>query len=205
MKCLVINGSPNQDGTTALALNEIINELEKNDIKVNLVSLANLEISGCISCGYCKKNKKCYKDDIVNVVASELDSYDCLVVGTPVYYAGMNGSLKSFLDRLFHITGGMPYKPGCAVAVARRAGTIEAIDQINKYFTISNMLVVSSQYWNLCYGASKDSAQNDLEGLQTMRILGKNLAWITKSLEVAKNHGINHPEIEDHIRTNCVK
>lgn len=205
MKVLMINGSPHAQGTTARALQEMGNEFNSNGIDYTVTQVGDCDISGCVGCGFCKANGKCFKDDIVNEVACKLQEYDGIVVGSPVYFAGINGTLKSFLDRLFCSTGGMPYKPACAVCVARRAGTTVSIDQIDKYFTISNMPVVSSQYWNMVHGSNGKDAESDVEGLQTARILARNMAWLIRCIEAGKKQGIETPKLEEHIKTNFIR
>ena len=188
MKVLLINGSPHEYGCTSRALKEVSNTLNKEGINTETVFIGNNDIRGCISCGYCRKNGKCTFNDIVNEVSIKFKDCDGIVIGTPVYYAGMNGTLKSFLDRLFYSANfDKSFKVGCAVISSRRAGSTSAMDDINKYFTISNMPIVSSTYWNEVHGKRRDDVEFDLEGLQTMRNLGRNMAFLIKSIDLGKS------------------
>ena len=205
MKVLMINGSPHKNGTTFRALKEISNVLNENAIETEIITIGDKEITGCIACGACSKTGKCFKKDIVNEIIDKLIEADGLVVGSPVYYASMNGSLKSLLDRVFFGKSCFAYKPACAIAVARRAGTTATVDDINKYFTINNMPVVASQYWNMAFGSNGEQVENDEEGMQTMRILGKNMAWMLKCIEAGKKAGIAPPEVEKHTKTNFIR
>ncbi len=205
MKVLMLNGSPHKNGTTFRALSEIKKELNLNGIETEIITVGDKEITGCIACCACVNTGKCFKNDIVNEIIDKLKEADGLVVGSPVYYASMNGSLKSLLDRVFFGKSCFAHKPACAIAVARRAGTIATVDDINKYFTINNMPVVSSQYWNMAFGSNGEQAEQDIEGMQTMRILGKNMAWLLKCIEAGKKAGIEPPEVEKHIKTNFIR
>ncbi|MBQ7237137.1 MAG: flavodoxin family protein [Clostridia bacterium] len=205
MKVLLINGSPHENGTTFRALSEVAAELNSNDIDTEIVTVGDKPIVGCTVCGGCSKLGKCVKDDLANEIIAKIDAADGLIVGSPVYYASLNGSLKALLDRVFFAKKSFAYKPAAAVAVARRAGTTATIDIINKYFTLSNMPVVSSQYWNMVFGSNGKQADDDAEGLQTMRVLGKNMAWLIKCIKAGKEAGVNPPEEEKHVRTNFYK
>lgn len=205
MKVLLINGSPHENGTTFRALSEVAAELNSNDIDTEIVTVGDKPIVGCTVCGGCSKLGKCVKDDLANEIIAKIDAADGLIVGSPVYYASLNGSLKALLDRVFFAKKSFAYKPAAAVAVARRAGTTATIDIINKYFTLSNMPVVSSQYWNMVFGSNGKQADEDEEGLQTMRVLGKNMAWLIKCIKAGKDAGVNPPEEEKHVRTNFYK
>ena len=206
MKVLMINGSPHEHGTTRRALDEVAITLHKNGIDTEIITIGNREISGCTVCGACSKTGMCVeKSGIVNEIIYKLQQADGLVVGSPVYYASLNGTLKSLLDRVFFGKTCFQHKPACAVAVARRAGTTSTVDAINKYFTISNMPVVSSQYWNMVFGSNGEQAEEDVEGLQTMRILGENMAWLLKCIEAGKQAGIEPPVLEKKIKTNFIK
>lgn len=196
MKVLLLNGSPRINGCTARALKEVEETLNKEGIETETIQVGNKEIRGCISCGSCGKNGKCVFDDLVNEVAVKFEKADGMIVGTPVYYAGSNGTLLSLLDRLFyssHFNKSM--KVGAAVLSSRRAGSTSAFDEINKYFTISNMPIVSSTYWNEVHGFSAEDVEKDLEGLQTMRNLARNMAFMIKSIELGKEK-FGLPEIE---------
>lgn len=205
MKVIMINGSPHENGTTFRALNEVARELKNNGVDSEIITVGNCQVVGCDVCGACAKLGKCVKDDIVNTLIEKIENADGLIVGSPVYYASLNGSLKALLDRLFFAKKSFAYKPATAVAVARRAGTTATLDIINKYFMINNMPIVSSQYWNMVFGSNSAQAEQDEEGLQTMRVLAKNMAWLIKSIKCAKENGISLPEEEKHIRTNFYK
>lgn len=207
MKVIIINGSPHKEGTTARALIEVSNELNKNGIETEIIAAGDKPVRGCIACGACRKAGKCVFDgDIVNELAEKIKAADGLIIGSPVYYAAINGTLKCVLDRLFFSSGAaFSFKPAAAVAVARRAGTLTVFDEINKYFAISNMPVVSSTYWNNVHGANAADAEKDEEGLQTMRNLAKNMAWLIKSINAGKKEGVPLPETERGKRTNFIK
>ena len=206
MKVLLINGSPHKDGCTFTALNEVAKTLEKNGIETEIFQIGTKPIAGCIACGKCFEQKKCVFDDKVNEILARSDEFDGLVIGSPVYYAGPSGQLRAFLDRLFY-AGGWRFagKPGAAVVSCRRCGATAAFDQLNKYFTISSMPIVSSQYWNQVHGAYAEQVFQDEEGLQTMRTLGNNMAWLLKCIQLGKENGITLPEREPHLWTNFVK
>ena len=206
MKVLLINGSPNKDGVTNFALEEVANELNKNNIECEIVWVGNKPISGCIGCGNCFKTKRCFIDDKVNEFIEKAKEADGYIFGSAVHYAGPTGFLKSFMDRCFYGKSSVfEYKPAASIVSCRRGGAATAFDDINKYFTISNMLVVGSQYWNLIHGNSKEEAKQDLEGLQTMRTLAKNMIWILKLIENGQKNGINKPEKEKRISTNFIR
>ena len=205
MKVLLINGSPKADGNTALALREMIPVFEKEGIEVELFHIGNQPIRGCIGCGGCHKTGKCVFDDAVNQVAEKFKEADGLVVGSPVYYASANSTLTALLDRLFfscHFDTTM--KVGASVAVARRGGCSATFDQLNKYFTISGMPVASSQYWNSVHGAAPGQAAQDLEGLQTVRTLAANMAFLMKSIDLGKKQ-FGLPEKEKRVATNFIR
>ncbi len=204
MKVLLLNGSPHENGTTMRALKEVEHTLQENGIETEIISIGQNEVSGCTVCGACKKTGYCVKNDFTNVVIDKLEASDGFIVGTPVYYAGLNGTLKSLLDKTFYAHGKFVGKPAAAVACARRAGTSFTLDIINKYFMISEMPVISSQYWNNVYGANAEDAEKDLEGLQTMRVLANNMAYILKCIEAGKKAGITPPEKEPRKRTNFI-
>ena len=184
MKVLLINGSPRKKGNTFIALSEVAKTLEENGIETEIVSIGTKAVQGCIACGRCAELGRCvFNDDLYNEVREKLEKTDGVVVGSPVYYAGPNGSLCALLDRLFYSAGHvLAYKPAAAVAVCRRGGASATFDRLNKYFTINNMPVVSSQYWNSVHGMLPGEAVQDVEGLQTMRTLGRNMAWMLKNL-----------------------
>lgn len=205
MKVLLINGSPHKNGCTYTALSEVAASLNENGIDTEIFWIGNKSIHGCIACGGCKNTGRCVFDDGVNDVSDKMAECDGLIVGTPVYYASPNGSLYSLLDRLFGICPSLAHKPAAAIASARRGGTTAAIDGINKYFTIRQMPVVSSTYWNNVHGNTPEEVKQDKEGLQTMRNLGKNMAWLIKCIEAGKKAGIDIPVAESADRTNFIR
>ena len=188
MKALLINGSPRPRGCTYTALNELKATLEAEGIEVELLHVGNRDIRGCIACGKCRELGRCVFDDIVNETAPKLAEADALVIGAPVYYASPAGGAISFMDRLFYSTGRIDktMKVGAAVVTCRRGGNASSFDVLNKYFTISGMPVVSSQYWNMVYGNSAEEVLQDREGLQTMRTLGRNMAFLMKSIRLGR-------------------
>ena len=182
MNVLLINGSPHKKGCTYTALSEVAGQLEKNGIGSNIVHIGSKPIRGCIACGACRETGLCVFDDApVNECSGLLKAADGLIVGSPVYYAAPNGALCAFLDRLFYMkSGAYAYKPAAAVVSCRRGGASAAFDRLNKYFTISCMPIVSSQYWNSVHGNTPEEVRQDKEGLQIMRTLGDNMAWLLK-------------------------
>lgn len=189
MKVLVINGSPHPHGCTDRALREAETTLHSNGIETERIDIGTKDIRGCISCNFCREHNRCVFNDIVNETAPKFAGADGLIVGSPVYYANANGQTRSFLDRLFYSTIGSvnkTMKVGAAVLSSRRAGSTSAFDDINKYFTISSMPIVSSTYWNEVHGFVADDVEEDLEGLQTMRNLGRNMAFLIKAIQNAK-------------------
>lgn len=193
------------NGNTSIAINEVKKVLEEEKIEVEVVQVGNMDIRGCIACGYCYSHGKCVFNDIVNEVSNKFKEADGLIVASPVYYASANGTLISFLDRLFYSSSfDKSFKVGASIAVARRGGTSATFDELNKYFTISNMPIASSQYWNSVHGRLEGEALNDLEGLQTMRTLARNMVFLMRSIELGKEkYGL--PIKEDHISTNFIK
>ena len=209
MKVLLICGSPHKGGCTHTALEEIARTLQKEGIETTEIWIGNKPVGGCTACGGCAGKGKCVFDDVVNEAIAQLDSCDGIIVGSPVYYASPNGSLLGFMDRLFYAASSkLAYKPAAAIASARRAGTTATIDALNKYFTINNMPVVSSRYWNMVHGANNkaEDVLQDAEGLQTMRYLARNMAWMLKCIEAGKKAGIEAPKPEDaKIMTNFIR
>ncbi len=207
MKVLLVNGSPNKKGCTYTALCEVEKELNKQDIETEIFYIGKKPIRGCTACAKCLELGKCvFDDDVVNVALDKADKSDGFIFGSPVHYAGASGFITSFLDRCFFAgSDRFAYKPGAAIVSCRRAGSTAALDQLNKYFTISNMPVVSSQYWNMVHGNTPEEVLQDLEGLQTMRALGRNLAWLLKSIQAGKKAGIALPETEERIWTNFIR
>jgi multimeric flavodoxin WrbA len=203
---LMINGSPKSDGCTFTALREVAGELEKAGIETKIHHLGKKPIQGCIACYKCAETGYCvFKDDGVNACIDALRAADGLVVGSPVYYAAPNGALSAFLDRMFFFkAAGYALKPAAAIVNCRRGGASAAFDRLNKYFTISSMPVVSSQYWNATHGTTPDEVRRDAEGLQIMRTLGRNMAWLIKSIDVAKAT-VPRPEKEPPQRTNFIR
>ena len=206
MKVLLINGSPNEHGCTFTALSEVASTLTKNGIDSEIYHIGKKSIQGCISCFKCFESGRCVFNDSVNEIASRLDEFSGIIVGSPVYFAGPAGSLCAFLDRLF-FSGGekLEGKPAACVVSCRRGGATAAFDRLNKYFTIKSMIVVGSQYWNQVHGNTPDEVRQDSEGLQTMRTLGENFAWILKCIEAGKNAGINYPVHEKIQYTNFIR
>lgn len=187
MKVLVINGSPRAKGCTARALEEVISVLNAEGIETELMQIGSQDIRGCLSCGSCRKTGRCVISDAVNEAADKLRGCDGLLVGSPVYYASPNGTLLAFLDRLFHCySGTLHLKVGAAVVSCRRGGAASSFEVLNKYFTICGMPVVSSTYWNSVHGFTAADVEKDLEGLQVMRNLGRNMAFLIKSIALGK-------------------
>ncbi|HIU77474.1 MAG TPA: flavodoxin family protein [Candidatus Pelethocola excrementipullorum] len=206
MKVLLINGSPHEQGCTFTALSEVAVTLNKNGVETEILYLGKKPISGCIACGKCSGNGHCIFDDKVNQVLDMLDAIDGIVVGSPVHYAAASGQITSFLDRLFYSgSSRMAGKLGASVVSCRRGGATAAFDQLNKYFTISNMPIVSSQYWNQVHGNTPEEVRRDREGLQIMRTLGMNMAWLLKSIEAGTQAGVKRPVYEERVATNFIE
>ena len=205
MKVLLINGSPRATGCTYIALNEVAKTLNEQDIETEIIQVGHKEYSGCLSCYSCYKTRQCVIDDEVNEIASRFLEYSGIVIGSPVYYAAPSGALLSFLNRLFYRGGtDKTMIVGAAVVSARRAGCTATFDVLNKYFTISGMPVVSSQYWNMVHGSEAEEVLEDLEGLQTMRVLARNMAFLMKSIKLGKEtYGL--PEKEKRVFTNFTR
>ena len=206
MNVLIINGSPKANGNTAFALSQMEAVFAENGIACETLQVGSQLIRGCIGCGSCYKTKKCVFDDLVNETAAKLDQFDGIVVGSPVYYASPNGTLLSFLDRLFYSTGHIDkrMKVGASVVCARRGGCTAAMDVLNKYFTISSMPVASSTYWNQIHGGKPGDAQQDLEGIRTMRNLAKNMVFLMNAIAAEKApQGL--PEPEPKVFTNFIR
>jgi len=205
MKVLLINGSPHKSGSTFTALNEVMKTLASEGIETELVHIGSSAIRGCIACKKCTELGRCVFDDEVNEIAKKFEECDGLVVGSPVYYAAPNPTLTALLDRLFYSSRfAKTMKVGAVVVSARRGGCTATYDALNKYFAIVGMPIATSQYWNMIHGNSAEDALKDEEGLQTMRTLGKNMAFLLKSIELGKKEfGI--PEKEPQIRTNFIR
>jgi len=206
MKVLIINGSANRKGCTYAALQEVAGILEKENIETEVVQLGNLSLRDCSGCFGCKDTGKCVFDDLVNEVIEKAKTCDGFIFGTPVYYGHPTGRILSFLDRAFYAGNkAFAYKPGASVVIARRSGTTASFDVLNKYFTINNMPIVSGQYWNNVYGRQAEDVLYDLEGLQNMRTLARNMAWLLKCIEMGKANGLNAPKnSETRIFTNFI-
>lgn len=207
MKVLLVNGSPHPHGSTFSALSQVAEQLNKAGIETNIMQIGGKAIRGCIACGKCAETGYCiFKDDPVNEGIDLLKAADGLVVGSPVYYAGPNATMCAFLDRVFFLKSA-PYafKPAAAIVSCRRGGASASFDRLNKYFTIARMPVVSSQYWNSVHGNNAEEEHQDLEGMQTMRTLGDNMAWLLKCIEAGKKSGINPPTPEKWISTNFIR
>ena len=198
MKVVLINGSPHRKGNTFIALSEVAGALEKEGVQTEIIQLGIKAVQGCIACNKCAELGHCvFQDTLYNQVREALQEADGIVVGSPVYYAGPNGALCALLDRVFYSCSELlAYKAGASVAVCRRGGASATFDRLNKYFTILNMPVVSSQYWNSVHGMRPGEATEDAEGLQTMRMLGRNMAWLLKGVE---------PEPELRVMTNFIR
>ncbi|WP_139652762.1 flavodoxin family protein [Raoultibacter phocaeensis] len=209
MKVLLINGSPNEERSTYTALAEAAHALEAEGVETEIAWIGREPVRGCIACGGCSKlgiNRCIFDDDVVNRLLEKAERADGYLVGTPVYYAGANGALLAILDRMFFAGSQvMQFKPAAGIASARRAGTTPAIDQINKYFQFNKMPVVSSTYWPMVHGQSAEQVRQDEEGLQTMRMLGKNLAWMLRLIDRDMAEGGSHPAMERKIATNFIR
>ena len=211
MKVLLINGSPHKNGCTYTALSEVEKTLNSEGIETEIYWIGNKPIGGCIGCYQCVKRKKCVFNDIVNEFTANAEAYDGFIFGSPVYYSGINGNLMSFMDRVFYSASAQEphpfrFKPAAAVVSARRAGTTSALDQMNKYFLHQQMPIVSSRYWNMVHGNTPDEVCQDEEGLQIMRYLGRNMAWMLKLIESGRQNGILPPEQEERrLATNFIK
>jgi len=205
MKVIIINGSPREGGNTALALNEMQKIFAKHGVETEVFGIGREAITGCRSCGACAKLGRCVIDDVVNKIAAALNDADGLVIGSPVYYASANGTLISLLDRLFYSNStDLTMKVGAAISIARRDGCSSTFDELNKYFTISGMPVASSQYWNMVYGTKKGEAEQDGEGMRTMRVLAENMTFLMKSIALGKEkYGL--PEQEERVWTNFIR
>ncbi len=206
MKVLMLNGSSKSNGNTAQALKEVGEQLVKEGIEYEIFNLGADPIRDCIGCGQCSEKGCVFEDDKVNEFIAKAKEFDGFVFGTPVYYAHPSGRIQSFLDRVFYSGGqNFMFKPGAAVAVARRGGTSASYDVMNKYFGITQMPIVTSTYWNQIYGRTPGEVQQDAEGLQTMRNIGRNMAWMLKCFEAGKNAGVVLPETEHSAFTNFVR
>ena len=210
MKVLLVNGSPHKEGCTYTALTEVASALNDNGVDTDVFWIGNKPLSGCIACKTCVQKKKCVFDDKVNEFLELAGDYDGFVFGTPVHWAGASGAITSFLDRVFYADfcgGGNRFllKPAAAIMSARRAGTTATWDQMNKYFGLMQMPIITSRYWNMVHGTTPEEVKKDLEGVQIMRILGKNMAWFLKCKAAGEKAGIALPEQEVISFTNFVR
>lgn len=211
MKVLLTNGSPNKNGCTYTALSEVAKTLNEEGIETEFFWIGKKPISGCIECFRCKTTGRCSIDDIVNEFTAKAVEFDGFVFGSPVFYSGMNGSLMSFMDRVFYSASEqdphpLRFKPAASIVSARRAGTTSTLDQINKYLLYQQMIVPGSRYWNMVHGNTPDEVRQDEEGLQIMRVLGRNLAWLLKLKDAGEKAGIPLPKQEDtRIMTNFIR
>jgi multimeric flavodoxin WrbA len=210
MKVLLVNGSPHKEGCTYTALSEVAGTLNKEGISTEIFWIGSKPLSGCIACKTCAEKKQCVFDDKVNEFMDLAKDADGFVFGSPVHYAAASGAITSFLDRVFYSdmqAGRQTFylKPGAAVVSARRAGTTVTLDQISKYFTISEMPIIASRYWNMVHGTTPEEVKQDLEGMQIMRVLGKNMAWFLKCKEAGSKAGVPLPEQEEKVITNFIR
>lgn len=209
MKVLLVNGSPHAKGCTYTALCEVAQEIESAGIETEIFQLGDQPIRGCMGCSYCTKHHSghcVFTYDCVNAAIDKAKEADGFIFGSPVHYAAASGMMTSFLDRLFYAGKEFAYKPGACVVSCRRGGATGAFDQLNKYFTIANMPVVPSQYWNMVHGTTPEEVKQDLEGMQTMRTLGRNMVWMLNCIEAGKQSGVPLPEQEEErLRTNFIR
>ncbi|MDF2589714.1 MAG: reductase [Anaerocolumna sp.] len=211
MKVVAFNGSPNKDGNTYEALKAVAAELEKENIEVEIIHVGNKVIRGCLACGGCKRNmnERCVvENDPVNDWVQKMKEADGIILGSPVHYSAIAGTMKSFLDRAFYVSsvnnGMLRHKVGASVVAVRRSGGVPTFDQLNHYINYSEMLMPSSNYWNVIHGTAKGEAHQDEEGMQIMRVLGKNMAWLLKLTESNKDSVISHPR-ENKVYTNFIR
>lgn len=206
MKVLLVNGSPNPQGCTYTALHEVETILQRHGIGTELLYLGKQPVTGCIACMKCFETGHCFRDDAVRDIQNRLAEFDGIVLGSPVYYSGPTGQILSFCQRLFFCKEGeLAGKLGASVVSCRRGGASATFEQLNQFFTIANMPVVSSQYWNSVHGFTPDDVRRDREGLQTMRTLGENMAWLLKCIEVARANGVEQPVYEPRMRTHFIQ
>lgn len=205
-KILLINGSPNEKGCTYTALSELAAQLDKNGVETELYYLGRESVHGCTDCRACGKLGKCVFDDSVNSIGARLEEFDGIVMGSPVYYGGPSGQLCAFLDRLFFVYGRkMAGKLAASVVSCRRGGSTAAFDRLNKYPAMNNMIIVGSQYWNQIHGNCAQEALQDAEGLQTMRVLAENMAWLLRCIEAGREAKVEPPRYEKRIATNFIR
>ena len=206
MKVLMLTGSSHINGTTMAALTEVGKALEEDGIEYEIFQIGGGPVADCLGCGQCTENGCIFSDDAVNAFVAKAKEADGYIFGTPVYYAHPSGRIQSFLDRVFYSSGKhFAHKPGASVAVARRGGTATTFDVLNKYFGITQMITVGSTYWNQVHGRNAEDAAKDLEGMQTMRNLGHNMAWVLKCLEAGKEKGLVPPTADRSNQTNFIR
>ncbi len=206
MKVMLVNGSPHENGCTNAALCEAKKVFEKNGIEAEIFWIGNKPISGCIGCGTCRKIGKCCIDDVANEFIEKAKSADGYIFGSPVHYAAASGAITAFMDRAFYSGGAaLRGKPAAAVVSCRRGGASAAFDQLNKYFTINCMPIVSSNYWNQVHGSAPDEVLQDAEGVQTVQILAENMTWLLKCIELGRQNGVPFPEPAAKIKTNFIR
>ena len=209
MKVILINGSPNEHGCTYTALEEIASQLRENDIEAEIYWLGNKPINGCVACGGCFKarNGHCVfgEGDGLNALIDKLEEADGVIFGSPVHFSSPAGNLLSAMDRIFYCVKPLAGKPAAAVVSCRRSGGTASFDVLNKYFTIAGMPIVSSKYWNVVHGSNPEQVKQDKEGMQIMRTLGRNMAWMLKCIDLGKKAGITYPPLEPMVFTNFIR
>ena len=210
MKVILVNGSPNAQGSTYTALNEVASVLNQEGVETEIFQVGIQPLSGCLACFKCSATGRCVLSDKVNEFLDIADKADGFIFGAPVHFSAISGSMSSFMHRVFFATliHGSPtfyLKPAAAVVATRRAGATSALDQLNKYFTISEMMTIGSKYWNMVFGLKADDVVQDLEGLQTMRVLARNMAWFLRCKEAGEKAGVALPEREKRITTNFIR
>ncbi len=204
MNVLAINGSPHEKGCTYTAISLVAEELKKQGIETEIVSVGTKPVQGCIACGKCKDTGRCVFDDVVNICLEKMEKADGIIIGSPVYYSGISGQMKSFLDRFFYTGPDLRFKVGLAVTSLRRSGGVDTYHQLNNFFGLTQVITVPSTYWNVIHGTSPDETMQDLEGVQMMRTLGQNMAWLMKAVDQAKQT-TPLPEQEKRIFTNFIR
>lgn len=206
MKVLMLNGSPHPKGCTYTALMAVSDALQKENVETEMLYLGKEAVPSCIACGQCDKTGRCFRKDGVNDILDRLEEFDALVVGSPVYYAAASGQITSFLNRLFYAgRGRFAHMLGASVVSCRRAGETSAFDQLNKYFTISGMSIVGSMYWNQVHGNTPEEVRQDTEGMESLRVLGENMAWLLKCMEAGRAAGIPVPNNSEITNTNFIR
>ncbi len=206
MKVLLLNGSPHEKGCTYTALHEIATTLQADGVEAEILWLGTDTVKSCMACGACRTLHKCVHDDIANVVIGKLSECDGLIIGSPVHYAAASGQVTAVMDRVFYAASALlRHKPGAAIVSARRGGTTAAFDQLNKYFTIAQMPIVSSRYWNMVHGNTPEEVMRDEEGIAIMRTLGHNMAWLLKSIQAGRDAGLAPPVREPGVWTNFIR